>query len=121
MDRKTATLLGAAAAFAAGPTLAAPPAHAPAVPVAGSYAELLTPIPNAVERLKVSDAEWDARQPQLIKAQYAGPVDHHHHHHHHQQNRHSRRWYLAHGYVWSNGGWILRPRHHHHHHHHSNY
>lgn len=117
MDRKTATLLGAGAALAAGPALASAPATAPAVPIAASYAELLAPIPNAVERLQASDAEVEA-QPQLIRAQYmAGP--HHHHHHHH----HNRRWYRSHGYIWSGGAWIIRPvaHHHHHHHHHQNY
>lgn len=118
MDRKTALILGAAAALTAAPALAAPHAERSAVPVAASYAELLTPVPNALERLKASDAEAMAQQPQLIEAQYyQRPVAHHHHHHHH-----NRRWYMRNGYVWSNGGWILRPRpHHHHHHHHSNY
>jgi len=112
MDRKTITLVGAAAALAAGPALAASSAaEGPAVPVAASYAELLQPIPNAVERLKLADAEADAQPARLIPAQYAA---HHHHHHHH----HSRRWYQTHGYAWLGGAWVLRPAHHHHHHHH---
>ncbi|HZZ31699.1 MAG TPA: hypothetical protein VFE10_06860 [Phenylobacterium sp.] len=115
MDPRTVTLFGAAVALTAAPALAAPAAQGPAVPVAASYAELLTPIPNAVERLKVSDAEWQAQQPRLIQVQYAA---HHHHHHHHH---HSRRWYLRHGYYWSGGAWALRPRPHHHHHHHNHY
>jgi hypothetical protein len=86
------------------------PADAPAVPVAASYAELLQPIPNAVERLRAADAEADARPARLIEAQY---VAHHHHHHHH----HNRGWYLKNGYVWLGGAWVLRPHHHHHHHH----
>ncbi len=112
MDPKTATLLGAAVALTAAPALAAPADHAPAVPVASSYAELLTPIPNAVERLRMAEAEAQAQPPQLIEAQY---MAHHHHHHHHH---HSRRWYMRHGYYWNNGAWGLRPRPHHHHHHH---
>jgi hypothetical protein len=112
MNRKTATLMGAAAALAAGPALAASAAQAPAVPVASSYAELLTPIPDAVERLKAAEAEAQAQPPKLIEAQYAQP--HHHHHHHH----HSRRWYRSHGYTWSGGAWVLAPAPHHHHHHH---
>jgi len=108
MDSKTATALGAAM------VLAAATAQASAVPVAASYAELLTPIPNAVERLRQADAEAQAQPPQLIEAQY---MAHHHHHHHHH---HSRRWYLRNGYVWYNGAWALRPRPHHHHHHHHN-
>jgi hypothetical protein len=115
MDSKTATLIGAAAALTASPTLAAVD-HAPAVPVAASYAELLTPIPNAVERLRLADAEAQAQPPQLIEAQYRA---HHHHHHHH--HHHNRRWYMRNGYFWNNGAWVLRPRPHHHHHHHSHY
>lgn len=111
MDRKSASIAGAAAALAAGPAFAAAPPQEPAVPVAASYAELLTPIPNAVERLKRAEAE---APPALIEAQYAPPVAHHHHHHHH-----SRRWYLAHGYIFQRGAWILAPRPHHHHHHHN--
>ncbi len=115
MDRKTATLLGAAAALTAAPALAASAAPAPAVPVAASYAELLAPIPNAVERLKLADAEAQAQQPKLIEAQYYA------HHHHHHNHHHNRRWYLRNGYNWYNGGWVLRPRPHHHHHHHNHY
>jgi hypothetical protein len=113
MDRKTATLVGAAAALASSPAFAAPTtAEAPAVPVAASYAELLKPIPNAMERLRIADAEAAAKPPRLIEAQW---VAHHHHHHHHH---HNRRWYLQNGYYWYGGAWMLRPRHHHHHHHH---
>jgi hypothetical protein len=117
MNRKTATLLGAAAALAAGPGLAAPAAaEAPAVPVAASYAELLQPIPNAMERLKAADAQGELRPARLIDAQY---IAHHHHHHHH--HHHNRRWYIQNGYSWYGGAWVLRPRPHHHHHHHSHY
>jgi hypothetical protein len=108
MNRKTATLLGAASALAAGGSALAAPQPAPAVPVAASYAELLTPIPNASERLKLADAEAQQRPARLIEARY---TTHHHHHHH------SRQWYRQNGYVWLNGGWTLRPRHHHHHNH----
>ena len=116
MKAKTVSLLGAATALAAGPAaMAAPSFEGPAVPAAASYADLLTPIPNASERLRVAEAEdrMDAQQPQLIEAQY-----HHHHHHHHH---HNRRWYLTHGYYWFGGAWVLRPPRHHHHHHHHRY
>ena len=111
-----AVTAASAVALLAGQGRAAP--HEPAVPVAASYAELLEPIPNAVERLKVSDAQTAERPATLIPAQWA--VAHHHHHHHHH---HNRRWYTSRGYIWSGGAWVLRPRthHHHHHHHHSNY
>ena len=124
MKRKTAMLMGAAAALTAAPALSAQAAapNEPAVPDAASYADLLQPIPNAVERLRISDMEeQQAAQeaPQLIQAQY----NQHHHHHHHQR---SRGWYMSHGYVYWNGAWIIRPawwanRRHHHHHHHNSY
>ncbi|HEY1426644.1 MAG TPA: hypothetical protein VGF50_08235 [Caulobacteraceae bacterium] len=126
MDGKIATIAGAAALVVAPAIAGATPAAAsqPAVPVAATYADLLSPIPNAVERLKIADmqAQTETAQPQLIQAQY---YDHHHHHHHNHYRRYSRRaWYLAHGYYWYGGQWVLRPRyhhHHHHHHHHNNY
>lgn len=83
MDRRTATLVGAAAALATAPAIAAPSnAVAPNVPAATSYAELLEPIPNAVEQLRLADSDAAARPPRLIRAQY----DVHHHHHHHHNN-----------------------------------
>jgi len=113
MNRKTATMVGAAAALATTPALGgqAVAREAP-VPVAMTYADLLKPIPNAVERLQLADAEDQAAPPRLIPAQYNA---HHHHHHHH--HHHSRRWYLTHGYIWSGGAWIIRPVDPHHHHH----
>ena len=101
MDRTTS--LGVAAAISALVALpaAAEPSTAPAVPQAQSYSELLDPIPNAVERLRLADAQEEPRA-RLIEAQYyPPPVDHHHHHHHWRRHR--------------------RHHHHHHHHHHSNY
>jgi hypothetical protein len=81
---------------------------------ADSFAELLQPIPNASEQLRIADMQ-DAREaPRLIKAQYQA----HHHHHHHS---HNRRWYRQHGYYFLNGAWVLRPPRNHHHHHHNNY
>jgi hypothetical protein len=111
MNRKTATLVGASVALAAGSAFTAAPAAETSIPpVASSYAELLQPIPNAVERLQAANAEADAQPPRLIEAQYGR--QHHHHHHH------NRSWYLQNGYSWFGGAWVLRPRQHHHHHHH---
>jgi hypothetical protein len=118
MDGKLATLAGAAA-LAAAPAVATPVASEPAVPVAATYAELLSPIPDATTRLKLADAQ-DEAPARLIPAQYY--QQHHHHHHHH--NHYSRSWYLNHGYYWFGGRWVLRPvrrYHHHHHHHHHNH
>lgn len=133
-------MLGAAAAaLGVCPALAAPsPPSAPAVPAAESYADLLEPIPNAVELLRASDAEAAMRPARLIPAQW---VNHHHHHHDsawYQRNgynwyggrwvlrpahhhHHNRWWYMQNGYFWNGGAWVLRPAPHHHHHHHSNY
>lgn len=77
MDKRMALLLcGTAALIAANPVGQAAPVEPPsAVPAAKSYADLLTPIPNAVERLRIDDA---------VRSQ--GPrarlqlVEHHHHH-----------------------------------------
>jgi hypothetical protein len=102
MDKNTPLRVAAAiSAIVALPAAAAEPSSTPAMPQAHSYAELLDPIPNAVERLRLADAQEEPRA-RLIEAQYyPAPADHHHHHHHW---RHRRRHY-----------------HHHHHHHHSNY
>jgi hypothetical protein len=73
----------------------ASPAEPPAA--AQSYADLLDPIPNALEALIADDLKR-ARQPKPL-LQLAQFYYHHHHHHHH------------HGYF----------EHHHHHHHHHGY
>jgi hypothetical protein len=95
MNRKTVILMGAAAALSAGPALAAP--VEPAVPAAATYSDLLQPIPNAAERLKIADMQEDQATPapRLIEAQYYA-----HHHHHHHRRRYRRQ---------------------HHHHHHNSY
>lgn len=114
MDKKIAGLLGGVAAVATMTSAQAatgPAANRSAAPQASSYADLLAPIPNAVELLKADDA---ARAPQPAKAAdevqvaqvyyapyappYASYRHHHHHHHHHSYYR--------------------RYSHHHHHHHH---
>ncbi len=102
MESRIAGMIGAAALAAVG---AAPAAAAPnpeAVLHAGSFAELLQPIPNAsvvlatIHTIATPDSSpWmDSRDGQMM-AYY-----HHHHHHHHH------RW------------WRRRYYHHHHHHHH---
>jgi len=100
-------MLATGAAFATPHAVDARP-----VPVAESYAELLKPIPNAVERLKLADAQSGVVSANII------PVQDNLHHHHHHHHRHNRAWYRANGYIWSGGVWVLRPVHHHHHHHH---
>ena len=105
MDKK---VIGFATAVAA----LTPVGAAQALPTSGhsgslkaqSFAELLAPIPDAVEKLKASDAvlsERDANAAKVELAQY-----YHHHHHHHRFFRPFFRHH--HNY---------RRFHHHHHHH----
>jgi len=96
MDKNTPLRIAAAiSALVALPAAAAEPPSAPAVPQAQSYAELLDPIPNAAERLRVADTQ-DPAPARLIEAQYYPTATAHHHHHHH---------------------WRRHRRHYHHHHH----
>jgi hypothetical protein len=66
--------------------LALDAAHAAPAPSSSpqSYADLLEPIPNALEAL-IADDMAKARQPKplLQLAQFYYPHHHHHHHHHH--------------------------------------
>jgi hypothetical protein len=93
MSKMLAGLVGAVTVAAA-----AGPGHATAAEAAmqvNSYADLLKPIPNAVEVLRTLDAQ-PAPEPMVQDVQY-----YHHHHHHHHHAYYSRRYW-----------------HHHHHHHH---
>jgi hypothetical protein len=149
MGTRTVTLI---TALAATPALGAhaSPAPSTAVPEANSYADLLQPIPNAVERLRAADAEEMARPPRLIQAQY----HHHHHHHSHHHHHHHNSWgsyysdpyysnpYYSGSYYYGTPNYYGSPyyqypnynsqgyyypqgrnyhHHHHHHHHHSSY
>jgi hypothetical protein len=88
MDKMPAGLLGALAGIAT--MVAVTPASAtPALAPATSYAELLGPIPNAVEVLRADDAQR-TEQPasevggaRVYDAEYYRRRHHHHHHHHH--------------------------------------
>jgi hypothetical protein len=104
MDKTVVGLLGGASAlaFIAGAQGAvAEPADA--MQPARSYAELLNPIPNAVERLQ-ADNQREASVELAQYFYYGAPYHHHHHHHHH----HHRYYY----------GYLPNPYYHHHHHHH---
>lgn len=112
MDKKIAGLLGAVAAVA---TMGGAQASTGSVPTssdrlaAQSYADLLTPIPNATEALMADNARHDANSADGVQlAQYYHHHHHHHHHryfryHHHHHHHHHHRYY--------------RYHHHHHHHH----
>lgn len=111
MDKKIAGLLGAVGALTSLSTAqAATPSDPTEVLKAGSYADLLDPIPNAMEKLRAVDETPSA--PKVQTAQLF--IEHHHHHHHHH-----------HGYYRGYGprivvtpGYRYRGYHHHHHHHH---
>lgn len=87
MNKKVALLLGSTAALltfnAMGQAEPAKPSTA-TVPSAQSYADLLAPIPNAVEMLRADNAA-QALRPQA-RAQLAQDYHHHHHHHHHHDS-----------------------------------
>lgn len=101
MDKKIAGLLGAVGALASLNTAQAATSSDPTeVLKAGSYADLLQPIPNAVAALKAVDDKADVATHYVQLAQ----AHHHHHHHHHASHRDRRI--------------VVRPRSHHHHHHH---
>lgn len=114
MDKKIAGLLGAVASVA---TLGGVAQATPAVPAndqmaVRSYADLLAPVPNALEALK-ADNLAQANEPNGDEMQVAQYYYHHHHHHH----RYFRRYPHHHHHV------IIRRyrryyHHHHHHHHH---
>ncbi len=108
-------LLGGASALAivggCASASASPVSEASGLKPAQSYAELLDPIPNAVDTLRtVEQTAPEARSGAIQLAQYYYGYPHHHHHHHHHH----------HGYVYR----YFRPHvyhHHHHHHHHHHY
>jgi hypothetical protein len=119
MDKKIAGLLGAAAALASlnGAEAATPP-DPTEVLKAGTYADLLRPIPNAMAVLEAVDRAASDSEANVQVAQFY--VEHHHHHHHH--NSYYRRGYRDEPRI------VVVPRerrfyrdHHHHHHHHNSY
>ncbi len=128
MDKLVIGLLGAVAGLATAGSAQAmtSPAANPAegVTTAASYAELLDPIPNAVETLKADDAAR-AAQPTMEGVQQAdydgynrgyrggyGREYGYQHHHHHNHYRYGERY----GSYHRPG-----PSYHHHHHHHHRY
>jgi hypothetical protein len=100
LDKTLISLLGGASALAllgGSQASAAPPVdELSLLQPAGSFAELLDPIPNAQNVLRAEiERSGDAEQKPIVMAQY------HHHHHHHYHHHHYHHHY-----------------HHHHHHHH---
>lgn len=85
MDKTIAGLLSAIGALA---TIT--PVQAAPVLQAASYAELLRPVPNALETLRALD-EADVERVQLgpiVRDLVGGDRRHHHHHHHRYYRRH---------------------------------
>lgn len=103
MDKRIAGVVGAISGLAAvnGAQAAVATPNTVTLPAAGSYAELLDPIPNAlallrtIEAIETSQAALPSEDANVMLARY-----HHHHHRgrHHHHHHH-------------------RGRHHHHHHH----
>ena len=128
MDKKFAALLGAAAAVATvggaqGATQ--PNSNASRTLEASSYADLLTPIPNAVQQLQADNAmrkQAPAEQGDVLAQNHHHHhntviirhrrVNHHHHHHHHRA-------FI--GIPGVGGVTVGSGDNHHHHHHHRRY
>jgi hypothetical protein len=114
MDRKIAGLIGVVGALASLNTAqAAAPANPTEALKANTYADLLTPIPDALTLLEAIDKGGSDVEGKTQIAQY---YDHHHHHHHNSYYRRYRPRVIV----------VPRERrfyhdHHHHHHHHSYY
>jgi hypothetical protein len=101
MNKKIALLLSGAAALSLSGTAQASTSSAPeAAPATGaqSYAELLTPIPNAVEALIADDQRLQAQEGEA-KVQLA----YHHHHHHHHHHGYFRGYYGPGPYYYGGG------------------
>ncbi|HEY0224455.1 MAG TPA: hypothetical protein VGC38_08085 [Pseudolabrys sp.] len=97
MDKKIAALLGAAAALT---TMTAANATSPSAPTqaASNYADLLNPVPDALNQLIAEDAARTNAPAGVQVAQIAVEVGgHHHHHHHHRFRRH--RHHHHHGFL----------------------
>ena len=120
MDKKIAGVLGAVGALASlGSAQATATPDPTEVLKARSFADLLDPIPNAMEKLQAVDEA--AGSPDIELAQFY--VEHHHHHHHHHSSYYRRRYapriVITPGYGYGYYGGY--GHHHHHHHHHNSY
>ena len=121
MDKKIAGLLGAMTALGtASPSLAAP-APQPDPMAAGSYADLLKPIPNASALLAASDAAARVGasvdgEATLQKAQFYYN-QHHHHHNFYRGEGFRPRFFGGPVYHHHHHGYYRRFYNYHHHHH----
>ena len=88
MDKKIASLLGAAAALTAvNGAEAAAPAASPGLEPAATYRDLLEPIPNALALLKSEETQGTDKsangRTQLAQYHHHHHRYYHYHHHHH--------------------------------------
>jgi len=118
MDKKIAGLLGAVGALASLNTAqaAASPDSADVLK-AGSYADLLEPIPDAAGKLRAVDESANTSKVQTAQL-FFEHHHHHHHHHHHGYYRGEPRIVVTPGYGYRR---YYHHHHHHHHHHHGYY
>jgi hypothetical protein len=122
MEMTKLGMVGAISSLVALPMAADAAAHqAPSVEPAQSYSDLLQPIPNAVEKLKLSDLQdSSASRPALLqKARWVWVGSRRRYRRHHYYYGYSR-YYYAPPVYYSYGGWG-HHHHHHHHHHHGHY
>lgn len=117
MDKKISGLIGAAAAFVVASPASATTISASNPMAVQSYSDLLEPIPNALELMKVEDSAVGETQARVQLADYH---DHHHHHHHHRYRRVVPRIVIP-LLREREYGYGYRHHHHHHHHHHHRY
>jgi hypothetical protein len=113
MDKKTLGLMGAVSVLALTTGVSAARAQAAArVMNPASYAELLQPIPDAVNILQVVDAQ-PAKPAKVEKVQWHHHHwGHHHHHSHHHHWRHHHHWYHhhhSHHHHWHGPGFYINP------------
>ncbi len=123
MDKTKLGMVGAISSLVALPMGAdAGAREAPAVEPAQSYADLLQPIPNAVEKLKLSDLQDSAaaRPALLQKARWVWVESRRRYRRHRHYYGYTRYYYAPPVYYSYGGGWA-HHHHHHHHHHHNHY
>ena len=92
MKKTTALLLGGAAALVGTAPAVTAASASPAATAAQSYADLLSPIPNALALLQADEARLAEEPARVQLAQF-----HHHHHHYHHHHHHHHHGYFGFG------------------------
>jgi hypothetical protein len=122
MEKKVAGLLGAVAALGTlNGAQAAPTPNPPDTLKVNSYADLLEPIPNALDVLRQIEDQSPVKpwEDNVKVAQFY----HHHHHHGYYHHHHHGYYHHHHHHGYYRPRIIVVPprRYHHHHHHHGYY